>query len=168
MFKVFALLLSSLSLLNGFPALSQGPAPADINARIRKEAMDNSQTMRTLHYLTDVYGPRLTGSPNLKAAGEWVVKQMARWGFENAHLEPWDFGHPGWLNERLTAHIISPVKEPLTCEVLAWTPGTNGTVAAQAYQMNLPDKPSREELTAFLNGIKDKVWFSRANINPCP
>ena len=82
--------------------------------------------MRTMHFFSDVYGPRLTGSPNHKAAAEWAVKQMTAWGFENAHLEPWDFGHPGWLNERLTAHLISPVKDPLVCEALAWTPGTNG------------------------------------------
>jgi carboxypeptidase Q len=157
MLKALALLISSISLLNVFPALAQQPAANDINARIRKEAMDNSQIMRTMHYLTDVYGPRLTGSPNLKAAGEWAVKQMTAWGFENAHLEPWDFGHPGWLNERLTAHITSPVKEPLTCEALAWTPSTNGTVTAQAYQMILPDKPTQEEFTAYLNGVKDKV-----------
>ncbi|HVG21299.1 MAG TPA: M20/M25/M40 family metallo-hydrolase [Blastocatellia bacterium] len=157
MSKILALLLSSLSLLNALPALAQEPAPVDINARIRKEAADNSQIMRSMHYFTDVYGPRLTGSPNLKAAGEWAARQMTAWGFENAHLEPWDFGHPGWLNERLTAHILSPVKDALTCEALAWTPGTNGTVAAQAYQMILPDKPTQEEFTAYLNDIKDKV-----------
>ena len=48
----------------------------EMNARIRKEGMDNSQIMRTMHYLTDVYGPRLTGSPRAKAAGEWAVKTM--------------------------------------------------------------------------------------------
>ena len=52
-----------------------------------------------MHYLTDVYGPRLTGSPNLKAAGEWAIKEMASWGFVNGRLEPWDFGRPGWVNE---------------------------------------------------------------------
>ena len=36
--------------------------------------------MRTLHFLTDVYGPRLTGSPNLKAAQDWIVKETTRWG----------------------------------------------------------------------------------------
>ena len=51
---------------------------------------------------------------------------MASWGLTNGHLEPWDFGHPGWVNERFSAHIIAPVKDQLTCEVLAWTPGTNG------------------------------------------
>src|SRR5215471_19955640 len=107
----------------------------DIQAKIRKEETDNSQIMRTMHFLTDVYGPRLTGSPNHKAAGEWAIKQMQSWGFENGHLEPWDFGHPGWLNERHTAHILSPVKDSLEFEVLAWTPSTNGVVTAQAFQM---------------------------------
>ena len=46
---------------------------ADIDARIAKEENDNSQIMHTLHFFTDVYGPRLTGSPSLKAAGEWAV-----------------------------------------------------------------------------------------------
>lgn len=131
----FALTLTlQLTLLAGSFAQSV-PAEkidADVNAKIRKEGMDNSQIMRTLHFFTDVYGPRLTGSPNHENAAKWAVNQMQSWGFKNAHLEPWDFGHPGWLNERFSAHIISPVKDQLTCEVLAWTPGTNGVVTAQA------------------------------------
>ena len=66
-----------------------------------------------------------------KAAAEWAVKQMTEWGLQNAHLEHWDFGHVGWLNERLTAMIVSPVKDVLTCEVLSWTPSTRGTVTAR-------------------------------------
>src|SRR5688572_11473316 len=114
------------------PASAQTPLDPEINAKIRQEASSRSQIMRTLHYLTDVYGPRLTGTPSLKAAGEWAIQTMASWGFTNGRLEPWDFGHPGWTNERLTAHIISPIKDQLTVEVLAWTPGTNGTVTARA------------------------------------
>ena len=129
----------------------------DILGRIRKEATDRSQIMKTMHMFTDVYGPRLTGSPNHKAAAEWAVKQMTAWGFENAHLEPWDFKHPGWLNERLTAHLISPVKDPLVCEVLAWTPSTKGTVQAKAYQLVLPERPSQEQLTMFLSNQKTRV-----------
>ena len=110
--------------------------------------MEHSQIMKTMHILADVYGPRLTGSPNHKGAAEWAIKQMQDWGFENAHLEPWDFGHPGWLNERLTAHVISPVKDSLVCEVLAWTPSTPGVVRAKAYQLILPEKPTQEQLTA--------------------
>jgi hypothetical protein len=107
-------------------------------AKIRKEGRANSQIMKTLHMLTDVYGPRLTGSPNHKAAAEWVMKQTTAWGFENAHLEPWDFGHPGWLNERLSGFIVSPVKDSLVGEVLAWTPGTNGVVRGRAVRIDPP------------------------------
>lgn len=164
----------------------------EMNAKIRKEGMENSQIMRTLHFLSDVYGPRLTGSPNHKNAAEWTIKQMAAWGFENGHLEPWDFGHPGWLNERLTAHIVSPVKDSLVCEVLAWTPSTKGTVTAPAVQIAWPQRPApaterqgfgapntnptQEELTTYLNSIKDKVKgkivlagktrFVPVNLNP--
>jgi hypothetical protein len=119
--------------------------------------MDRSQIMKTMHMLTDVYGPRLTGSPNHKNAAEWAIKQMTAWGLSNGHLEPWDFGHPGWLNERLTAHIISPVKDPLVCEVLAWTPSTRGTVQAKAVQVVLPERPSQEQLNIFFAGQKARV-----------
>ena len=147
-----SLILSMLSL----PVAAQNGG-GDMRARIRKEAMERSQIMKTMHMFTDVYGPRLTGSPNHKAAADWAVKQMTAWGLENAHLEPWDFKHPGWLNERLTAHLISPVKDPLVCEVLAWTPSTKGTVQARAYQLVLPERPSQEQLTIFLNNNKAKV-----------
>jgi hypothetical protein len=147
-----SLILSLLSL----PIAAQNGS-GDMLSRIRKEAMERSQIMKTMHMFTDLYGPRLTGSPNHKAAAEWAVKQMTAWGLENAHLEPWDFKHPGWLNERLTAHLISPVKDPLVCEVLAWTPSTKGTVQASAYQLVLPERPTQEQLTIFLNNHKAKV-----------
>lgn len=139
--------------------LAAGPEPIDhaVNTRIRAEARDNSQIMKTLHVLTDVHGPRLTGSPNHKAAAEWAVGQMTQWGFDNGRLEEWDFGHPGWLNERLTAHVVSPVKDALVGEALAWTNGTNGPVRAQAVQLVLPDRPTQAELTAYLNDQAAKV-----------
>lgn len=148
------LVLLSLPLSVG----AQTPATnADIHARIRKEGMERSQIMKMMHMLTDIYGPRLTGSPNHKRAAEWTIKQMREWGMQNGRLEPWDFGHPGWLNERLTAHIIAPVKEPLACEVLAWTPSTRGQVRAPAYQMIPPERPTQEQLGASLAQERSKI-----------
>jgi len=152
--RVVALLLI-LSLLSVPVAAQNGSG--DMLSRIRQEAMQRSQIMKTMHMFTDLYGPRLTGSPNHKAAAEWAVKQMTAWGLENAHLEPWDFKHPGWLNERLTAHLISPVKDPLVCEALAWTPSTKGTVQAKAYQLVPPPRASKEQLDIYLNNHKTKV-----------
>jgi carboxypeptidase Q len=158
--------------------IAQSKLDPDINDKIRKEEAANSQIMRTLHFLTDVYGPRLTGSPNHKAAAEWAAKQMTAWGFVNAHLEPWDFGHPGWANEHVEAHIVSPMKAALVVQPLAWTPGTKGSVTAPAFNLIAPQGPevpqaeggargggrgpqrlgpTQAELSAYLDSIKDKV-----------
>ena len=155
--KKLALILILISLLNPLSIGGQEAINAEINWKIRREGMENSQIMRTMHFLTDVHGPRLTGSPNFKAAAEWAIKQMQLWGLENGHLEPWDFGHSGWLNERFSAHIISPVKDHLTCEVLAWTPSTNGPVTGRAYQMVPPDRPTKEQFASYLESIRDQV-----------
>ena len=122
-----ACLLALVACISGLVVAEERP-DQQIFWKIRQEGTNNSQILRTLHMLTDVCGPRLTGSPNLKAAGEWAIQQMQSWGMKNGHLEPWDFGRPGWTNERLAAYIVSPVKDTLVGEVLAWTPGTNGPV----------------------------------------
>jgi len=139
------------------PAGSEDTQTSDVLWKIRREAQDRSQILSTLHVLTDVYGPRLTGSPNLKHAGEWAIAQMTSWGLTNTKLEPWNFGHPGWLNERLTAHLVSPATDALVGEVLAWTPSTNGVVRAAAFQLVPPDRPTADSLAAYLDTVGAKV-----------
>lgn len=125
--------------------------------KIRQEATTNSHILRTTRALTDLYGPRPTGSPNLKAAGTWAVQQLESWGLQNGRMEPWDWGHPGWLNERLSAHIVAPVKDHLVAEALGWTPGTNGPVTAAAVQITLPSRPTKEALSAHLSALANAV-----------
>ena len=150
---VSTLLLSAVTAAIG----AQEKVDKDIQWRIRREATDNSQILRTLHFLTDVHGPRLTGSPNLKAAQEWVVEETTKWGLKNAHLEPWNFGHPGWVNEKLSVHVTAPIKDSLVTEALAWTPGTNGPVTAQAIQLVLPSQPTKAVLTKFFDDNRARV-----------
>ena len=144
--------------LTGLVALVAEERPDDAMLwKIRQEATSRSQILATLHVLTDVYGPRLTGSPNLKAAGEWAIQQMTSWGLKNGHLEPWDFGYAGWVNERVTAHITSPVKDALVVEVLAWTPSTQGVTRGQAVQIVVPVNPTAMDLATFLEGVTSTV-----------
>jgi hypothetical protein len=183
MLRKLLLTVLALGLLMSVAPLAEERIDHAMNAKIRKEGRDNSQIMRTLHYLTDVHGPRLTGSPNYKAAADWAITQMQAWGLEHAHLEPWDFGRPGWLNERFSAFVVSPVKDSLVGEVLAWTPSTNGTVKAQVFRLVPPEGPpapstpvaaspfgpppgvvgpppqgpTQEELTAYLEKIKADI-----------
>ena len=88
------LAVAALGVVVAVPLASQPPAAgqagmsaervdAAMNAKIRAEGLDRSQVMRIEHVLTDVYGPRVTGSPNHKAAGEWAVKEMTSWGMKN-------------------------------------------------------------------------------------
>lgn len=169
--RSFAVTVLAVSFLTqGFhvfdPARAQSVDP-DINAKIRQEEKANSKIMWTMHYLTDVYGPRLTGSPNHKAAAEWAARTMKEWGFENVALEPWDFGHPGWVNERASGFITAPVQDSLVFETLAWTPSTKGTVKGQAFPVVIPRftvegsrfplNPTKEELTTYLDSISAQV-----------
>lgn len=156
-------------LLSGVPTL-RAQSNDETFVKIRKEGMDNSQIMKTLHVLTDVYGPRLTGSPSLVAAGNWAAGEMKRWGFDDTHLEAWDFGHPGWVSERASGFITSPTKDSLVFEVLSWTPGTKGAVKGETFQIIIPTKPAptannpravelptQAELDSYFASIKSSV-----------
>ena len=162
MSRLFTGILVGLAVA-ALPAATNEKIDAEINAKIRAEADKNSQIMRTMHYLTDVYGPRLTASPNHKAAGEWAVKQMTEWGFKNGHLEEFPFVNAdgtkraGWLNERFSGFIVGPVKDSLVGEVLAWTPSTNGTVTADAVHVVAPTSPTQEELDKWIAEMTPKI-----------
>jgi hypothetical protein len=122
--------------------------------RIKEEAFQRSQLMDHVFYLTDVYGPRLTGSPGYAAAANWAVERLKEWGLSDARLEEWgEFGR-GWHYRRLTIRMLEPAEVPLSGIPLAWSSGTEGAVQAYAHQAPLfsEDKPFQwynlDELTA--------------------
>jgi hypothetical protein len=123
------------------PALAQAPGLASVNAQLRAQETKDSQLMWWLHEVTDVYGPRVTGSPGLRAAQDFAVGQMTKWGFSNVHLEAWNFNHPGWQNWELEANTISPFQQPLNVRAVAWTPGTNGPVQGPVVVVEPPQPP---------------------------
>jgi carboxypeptidase Q len=133
------------------------PVDQDIVWKIRREATDRSEIMRTLHVLTDVYGPRLTGSPNLRKSQDWLVQRATAAGLKNAHLEEWDFGHAGWANDKAAVHLVSPVKDSLVVEALAWTPGTSGTVTAPAIIVTPPERPTQADADRFFNHLRGNL-----------
>jgi carboxypeptidase Q len=150
-------LAAGLAVALTLPFAASERIATDVNLAIRAEGLQRSQIMQTLHVLTDVHGPRLTGSPSLEAAGQWAVGRMASWGLSNGRLEPWAWGRPGWTNEVAHGAIVSPMRAPLHFQVLAWTPGTGRTVSARAVNLIPPDRPTEEELTAYLESVRDEV-----------
>jgi len=115
-------------------ALAPRPEASDLDAitRIKEEALQRSQVMDTLWYLTDVHGPRLTNSPGLKAAAAWAEGRLRDWSVTNVREETWGPFGRGWSNEKLAANVLAPRPFPLIAAPRAWTPGTDGSVTADA------------------------------------
>jgi len=123
--------------------------------RIRAEGLQNSQVMELASWMTDVYGPRLSGSPNLQKAGEWAAATMKDWGLQNIALEPWanqTMFPRGWTNDKFYLAAVSPQSYPITGMSTAWTPGTNGLVAGDAVLVTETDEASLKKLTGTLRG----------------
>ncbi|MBI4873243.1 MAG: M20/M25/M40 family metallo-hydrolase [Acidobacteria bacterium] len=105
--------------------------------RIRNEAFENSKVMDHAFYLSELYGPRLTGSPNYQAAGDWAVKRLNEWGLESVHRETWPFGR-GWQASRCVVQMVAPQGVTMIGVAGPWTPGTNGPVKSEAVYAPMP------------------------------
>lgn len=86
-------------------------------SKMKDEGMNRSQVMETLSWLTDVYGPRLTNSPEYKQAADWAVSKLKEWGLQNVRLETWGvnnapFGR-GWSLKKFSASVTSPRAFPV-------------------------------------------------------
>jgi len=143
--------LAALSL----PLLILGEEKVDLAAinRIKSEAFDNSKVMDHMFYLTDVYGPRLTGSPNFQAAADWATKKLGEYGL-TAKQEKWGPFGRGWINKHFEAQLIEPQHQTLIGVPLAWTAGTDGTVSGEPI---LADMQKEGDFDKFRGKLKGKV-----------
>jgi carboxypeptidase Q len=132
----------------------------DYNAiyKIKDEGFNRSQVMEIESYLTDVYGPRVTNSPNVQAAGEWTMGKMKEWQLANVHEETWPFGR-GWSNEHTSAEMIAPRYFYLIAYPKVWTPGTNGPVTGDAV---LAPMAKEEDFAKFKGQLKGKFVLTDA------
>src|SRR5215471_19427846 len=135
-------LTMAFALAIALTVFAQAPSLSDLNARLRLEETNNSKVMWILHEITDVHGPRLTGSPGLREAQDWVVETMKSWGLQNVKLEPWNFNHPGWQNHELEANVLTPFQMLLNVRAVAWTPGTKGMVTGPVLVVEPPVPPA--------------------------
>jgi hypothetical protein len=139
------------------PQSAQTPAPTptpDVIERIRDEGLNRSQVMRTLEYLTDIIGPRLTGSPALKRANNWTRDKLAEWGLQNAHLEAWGPFGRGWTLKRFSAEVVEPQAFPLLAYPRAWSPGLDAPLTADVV---LVDAKTEEDLQKYKGQLQGKI-----------
>jgi hypothetical protein len=139
--------------------LAQGEKiDAPMVAKIRDEGLNRSQVMDHMVWLTDIYGPRLTGSPTFQQAGAWAIKTLGGWGLSNPHLETWAFGK-GWSLVHFDAHMTEPQVQPLIGLPKAWTPGTNGPVTAEVV---MPVIRTEADFATYHGRLRGKIILTQA------
>jgi hypothetical protein len=108
--------------------------------------------MHTLHFFTDVYGPRLTGSPSLRAAEDWAARRLTEWGLRNAHLEAWGPFGRGWSLESFTASMTEPTFAPLIAYPRAWSPPTRGSLRGAVVYLDVKSEADLAKYRGKLRG----------------
>jgi Zn-dependent M28 family amino/carboxypeptidase len=144
-----AAVLVVVGLLIARPCPAQAPRErldTEVINKIREEGLKKSKAMETISYLTDVHGPRLTASPQIRAAAEWTQGRLKEWGLENVHLESWGPFGRGWNLEGFTCNIVQPSYAPLIAYPKAWSPSTPKTIRGEPI---LLDAAKEEDLEKF-------------------
>jgi hypothetical protein len=112
--------------------IAQERVDLDVIRKIREEGLQRSQLPDLAGHLTDVIGPRLTGSPGMRAANDWTAEKLRGWGFTNVTVEPWgEFGR-GWERVAYSGRVLTPYVQALQAIPTAWTGSTKGMVTGAA------------------------------------
>jgi carboxypeptidase Q len=131
-------------------------------SKIKTEGMQRSQVMELNSWLSDVYAPRLSGSPTIVKAAEWAMGKMKEWGLVNVKMEPWPNRNGfdrGWTNDKFYMQAVSPEKFPIPGTPTAWTSGTNGLVSGEVM---LVTATTQEELDQYKGKLKGKWVITQA------
>ena len=112
----------------------------------------SSKVMDIMYNLTDRYGPRLTNSPQFRAAGQWAAGQLKEWGLSNVQLEKWSSDMPGWQCTYFAGSMVEPVYQALIGVPVAWTGGTNGAVTCEAILAEIQTQADMDKFHGKLSG----------------
>ncbi len=151
--RIGALLLPALLVALAQWPLQRSQAGDETEKQILAEVKERSQLMDNLEYLTDMIGPRLTGTAKMKRANEWTLERFKDYGLEKAHLESWTIAH-AWERGEARGRILEPNQHPLTLAALGWTPGTSGVIRAPVV---LVKAQKIKELEAYQGKLKGAI-----------
>jgi carboxypeptidase Q len=132
------------------PLAAQSSVDTAGTGRLVDQAMNHSEVMQNLQHLTDVIGPRLSGSPAMRRANEWTASRFQAYGL-SAKLEPYEFGVT-WERGDAAMRLLQPFSRAITAHSWAWTQGTGGkTVAGPVV---LTDLSTPESLAVYKAKVK--------------
>ncbi len=139
-------------IVSGFLATSVAQTHEEVVDKIVQQATENSHLEELGHYMMDVIGPRLVGTPQMQHAHDWAVETFENWGISarNEQYGEWR----GW--ERGITHVdmISPRVVTLEAMQLAWSPPTDGAV--EAGLIIIPEVENPDEFADWLPEVEGK------------
>ena len=141
-------------------AAVQAQSPVDLGtiSRIKHEALTNSQAMDHVGWMSDLYGPRLTGTPQMEEASKWAMKKFTEWGLANVHQERFAFGQ-GWKVERFSAHLVEPQVQPMIGFPRTYSPSTKGAVTGDVARVDIR---SEADFAKYAGKLRGKIVLPQA------
>ena len=133
-------------------------------AFILAEGSDRSHVYEDLRHITDVIGPRLTGSSGMRRANEWTADKLRAYGADTVRLEPWRFG-VAWQRGPITMRLLAPHERWVNAVSWAWAPGTNGPRAGDVVFV---DATTRADFDRRFAGKLRGAWVMVAAPYPRP
>jgi carboxypeptidase Q len=125
--------------------------------RIWAEGMENSQAMRLMQPLLDSLGHRLTASPEMEAAQQYIMNVYQSWGV-TARREAYG-SYEGWRRGVTHVDLIAPRVRTLEAHALSWSPSTGGR-PIEAEVVTFPaNVTTPEEFDAWLPNVRGKIFL---------
>ena len=168
---VLSLMLTLAAAAPGAAQTIQERVDLSVVQRIRDEALNRSQVPELAGYLTDVIGPRLTGSTGMRRANDWTAEQFRSWGLANITVEPWGTFGRGWERVSYSGRMLAPYVQPLNGQPLAWSGSTRGTVTGPAMILAIADTTDFPKYRGKLRGafvLRDSVVILPPEFEPRP
>ncbi|HEA20641.1 hypothetical protein LCGC14_1015620 [marine sediment metagenome] len=95
-------------------------------SKINTEGFQKSEVMRLMADLSDVYGPRLTGTDQYFTAAEWAKKTLEDWGLDKVYFENYCDDCMGWEVQSFNLEMTEPAYMKIQAYPYAWTESSKG------------------------------------------
>ena len=125
-------------------------------SKIKDEGFNRSKVMEYASYLTDVYGPRLTWSPEYRRGADWMSAELKKLGLENVRYDNFGPIGRGWSLKKFSANMLAPVSTPLIAYPKAWSPSTRGAVKGAVMVMKAQ---TADDLKQYKGKLKNAFVF---------
>ncbi|MEE2885907.1 MAG: M28 family peptidase [Planctomycetota bacterium] len=129
--RKLVLVLAAVVAAAPLPAQVTEPIDGKAVEVLRKHGLEQNQVMDHLSWMCDVYGPRLTGSPNIRRAQEWAKRTFEKWGLHKPRFEAWGPFGRGWRLDGFSMRVVGDNPWPVHAYPKAWSPGLPGKLKAQ-------------------------------------